>query len=62
MQHYRLIEWSADGARASERFPAPDDAQALARALEVSDAERLELWRGARLVHTRQRNETSRAA
>ena len=49
-RHYRLVEWDVCGAACTEEFDAPDDAEAVARVLDVVEAGGFELWRGAVLV------------
>lgn len=47
---YRLLEIHADGREFGEAFDAPDDDVAMDRALSVSRAATVELWRGATLI------------
>lgn len=47
---YRLVEKGPSGECASETFVAPDDAEALERALDVCDGALNELWRDDLLI------------
>lgn len=47
---YRLVERFADGGCMVEEFIAPNDAEALERALDVAETDTVELWNGERRV------------
>jgi hypothetical protein len=47
---YLLRELAQDGSVLTEAFQAPSDEVAVSRALDVSDADIVEIWRDRQLV------------
>lgn len=50
LRRYRLVEIDREGRVSSEDFSAPNDDEALERAIEVGRGPMIELWCGARLI------------
>lgn len=46
MPHYQLIEVDSAGTRNGEIFTAPNDEVAVRRAISVTEAPAIEVWRG----------------
>lgn len=46
MPHYQLVEVDNAGDRNGEIFTAPNDEEAVRRAISVTEAPAIEVWRG----------------
>lgn len=47
---YALVEEQSDGSSLRDTFSAPNDAEAIARAQDVVEGPRAQLWCGGRLI------------
>ena len=52
MPHYQLIEVDSAGTRTGEIFTAPNDEVAVRRAISVTEAPAIEVWRGGLKIHS----------
>ncbi len=52
MHDYELIEVDQAGVRRGETFPAPNDEEAVQRAMSVSEALAMEVWRDGRKIRS----------
>jgi len=47
---YLLVEALGDGSHLREVFSAPSNSEAIARAQDVIEGQKAELWRGAQMI------------
>ncbi len=47
---YTLVEELGDGSHLREIFSAPSNSEAIARAADVIEGQKAELWRGTQLI------------